>query len=53
LIHDRGISIVSSAAASSTVRPGASRPIIARMVQVGASASSHHRYPVRSVIAGM
>ena len=51
--HAAGMIAANSAAASDTVRFGASRPIIVSVVQSAASESLHHRYPTRSIIVGM
>ena len=51
--HAAGLIAENSAAASETVRPVASRPIIVSIVQSTASESLHHRYPTRSIAVGM
>ena len=53
LFHAAGISVGNSAAASASVRPGASRPIALRIVQSAARAALQKRYPTSSIIIGM
>ena len=48
-----GTSVAISALASSTLRAGAKRPTIERIVQSPSAKTSQYLYPTRSIIVGM